>query len=38
MMSIEIFRPEYWARDPRDVARAALEAQDVLVSGYTLDG
>jgi 2-keto-myo-inositol isomerase len=23
MMSIEIFRPEYWARDPRDVAREA---------------
>jgi 2-keto-myo-inositol isomerase len=40
MMSIEIFRPEYWARDPRDVARAARsKAEDVLVkAGYTLDG
>ena len=39
-MSIEIFRPEYWQRDPRDVAREAYaKAEGVLKkAGYTIDG
>lgn len=39
-MSIEIFRPEYWERDPRDVAREArAKAAQVLENaGYTIDG
>lgn len=39
-MSIEIFRPEYWKRDPRGVAREArTKAEGVLKkAGYTIDG
>jgi 2-keto-myo-inositol isomerase len=39
-MSIEIFRPEYWERDPREVAREArAKAVRVLAHvGYTIDG
>ncbi len=39
-MSIEIFRPEYWERDPREVAREArTKAAQVLAHvGYTIDG
>ena len=39
-MSIEIFRPEYWERDPRGVAREArTKAEGVLKkAGYTIDG
>ena len=39
-MSIEIFRPEYWERDPREVAREArTKAVAVLMkAGYTIDG
>ncbi len=39
-MSVEIFRPEYWQRDPRDVAREArAKAEGVLKkAGYTIDG
>lgn len=38
-MSIEIFRPEYWERDPREVAREArAKAARVLAHvGYTID-
>jgi hypothetical protein len=38
MMSIEIFRPEYWERDARDVAREArVKAEAVLLrAGYTI--
>jgi 2-keto-myo-inositol isomerase len=37
--SIEIFRPEYWEQDPREVARTAFErAGRVLTSaGYSVD-
>ena len=39
-MSIEIFRPEYWERDAREVARVAkIKAEGVLkAAGYTIDG
>jgi 2-keto-myo-inositol isomerase len=39
-MSIEIFRPEYWEREPLDVARdARAKAAGVLLNvGYTIDG
>jgi 2-keto-myo-inositol isomerase len=38
--SIEIFRPEYWTQDPRQVARTAHErATGVLTkAGYAIDG
>lgn len=39
-MSIEIFRPEYWERDAREVARdAKMKAEAVLTAaGYAIDG
>jgi 2-keto-myo-inositol isomerase len=39
-MSVEIFRPEYWKREPRDVAREArAKAEGVLTkAGYTING
>ena len=39
-VSIEIFRPEYWERDAREVARdAKVKAEAVLTTaGYTIDG
>ena len=39
-MSIEIFRPEYWKRDAREVARVAkMKAEGVLKAAwYTIDG
>jgi 2-keto-myo-inositol isomerase len=33
MVSIEIFRPEYWEQDPFDVARRAKEATERVISG-----
>ncbi|HZP56325.1 MAG TPA: sugar phosphate isomerase/epimerase [Dehalococcoidia bacterium] len=38
--SVEIFRPEYWERDPHEVARTAYKrAADVLsAAGFVLDG
>jgi 2-keto-myo-inositol isomerase len=40
VVSIEIFRPEYWAQDPRAVARTAkARAEAILMkAGYTSDG
>lgn len=37
--SVEIFRPEYWERDPRDVARRAYEGARAVLSaaGYTVN-
>jgi 2-keto-myo-inositol isomerase len=32
-MSVEIFRPEYWERDPFELARAARAAVEAVVSG-----
>lgn len=39
-MSIEIFRPEYWEQDPRDVARIARATAEAVLkkAGYTIDG
>lgn len=39
-MSVEIFRPEYWERDPRSVAREARSKAEVVLkkAGYTIDG
>jgi 2-keto-myo-inositol isomerase len=39
-MSIEIFRPEYWERDPREVAQEARAKAARVLSrvGYTIDG
>jgi 2-keto-myo-inositol isomerase len=39
-MSIEIFRPQYWERDPREVAREARAATERVLTkvGYTIDG
>ena len=33
MVSIEIFRPEYWEQDPFEVARRAREATERVISG-----
>ncbi|MBK9768509.1 MAG: hypothetical protein IPP63_16675 [Chloracidobacterium sp.] len=39
MVSIEIFRPEYWAQDPFDVARRAKAAtEEVLGLGQYAAG
>ena len=40
MASIEIFRPEYWEQEPREVARNAYTRTAELLSraGYTIDG
>ncbi|MEX2246721.1 MAG: sugar phosphate isomerase/epimerase [Dehalococcoidia bacterium] len=40
MFSVEIFRPEYWEQDPREVACTARERAAAVLSqaGYTFDG
>jgi 2-keto-myo-inositol isomerase len=40
VVSIEIFRPEYWAQDPREVARTAKARAEAILTkaGYTSDG
>ncbi len=40
VVSIEIFRPEYWEHDAREVARMAKASAEAILTkaGYTLDG
>jgi 2-keto-myo-inositol isomerase len=40
VVSIEIFRPEYWEQDAREVARTAKAKAEAILTkaGYTLDG
>ena len=40
VVSIEIFRPEYWEQDPTTVARAAKKKAEAILTkaGYTIDG
>ena len=32
MVSIEIFRPEYWEKDPFEVAKRAKEATEIVLN------